>query len=125
MYRYHHLDIQMVTKIESIPHLWSKNKVAEWTSEQRNNCVRYYESIAQANPEKFPIGGKVSLRLGEDGYYDIVWVWKTYRVDECVVCFENRPRNTHFYKCKHLCVCDVCGNSSKLCPLCRAPHSYV
>jgi hypothetical protein len=47
---------------------------------------------------------------------------------DCSVCLDV-PRNTIILPCKHLCVCAQCANklfnSTKKCPVCRAPISNI
>ena len=39
---------------------------------------------------------------------------------ECVVCLA-APRECVFLECRHACVCEQCGATLAVCPLCRAP----
>jgi len=43
---------------------------------------------------------------------------------ECVICME-RARSRMLRPCGHLCVCEVCWQGLKSCPLCRSlPFSF-
>lgn len=38
--------------------------------------------------------------------------------NSCVVCLD-KPKTCVLLKCKHMCVCDVCGYALDKCPICR------
>ena len=55
---------------------------------------------------------------------------KTYKEDQCVICFENNP-NILFCNCGHLCLCEPCYNNFVMnegnlsCPKCREINKII
>ena len=45
---------------------------------------------------------------------------KTFKEDECLICFENKP-NVLFCGCGHICMCEGCLEyyESYKCPICK------
>ena len=40
--------------------------------------------------------------------------------NDCIICYSNK-KDICFYPCGHYCVCSVCSEQIKQCPICRVP----
>ena len=51
---------------------------------------------------------------------------KTYKMDECVICLENKT-TALFCNCGHLCVCQKCIEIKRLtkCPVCKTENAIL
>lgn len=43
---------------------------------------------------------------------------------ECIICMQRDP-DTLFLPCRHLCCCEMCNSSLKICPLCNTKIEKV
>lgn len=66
------------------------------------------KSVADVEYEVAPAGEGLGNEVGE----------LTSEEEGCVICME-RPKDTLFLPCKHLCVCTLCCKPLKECPVCR------